>query len=489
MNLQDTPAIYTASLVLMSNYSGYRSGAGNSGANGARALRPYNKYSGGGRSAGAGYTGNAYGSSTNNYKNNYRGGGYGEYDNTYNKNQNTSDYSTNKPYFKNKFSTSAGRTQSSSPPYQDSFQIWMGDLDPSWGDQDIMDIWKSMGELPTAVKILKTDPYKPAYCFVSFGNHQSVSSAIQKNGMQIPGSAKIFKLNWASGGQAPGSAGGANNGALGNNAYQRGTGGGTSSNNYNDQLSVFVGDLPLDLNESVLYEAFNSKFPNQVKQVKIMLDIATKTSKGFGFIKFATLPAQQRAIKEMNGFIVKGRPIKVGPASRDAATASSGSLSKSNITERGVSSGSGDNDSRFPLPQAQPPLTQFTDPNNTGIYIKGLSGTLTEKDLRELFTSFGYIINCTISSNGQEGHIRYLQRAAAEAAMLALGGTEITGNRLLINWDKISLKSVPTPLLYGEIISQKGIHAEEVTEPSPINKVNQEYVSKKYQKYDLLFDL
>ncbi|CAH2355378.1 hypothetical protein CLIB1423_25S00936 [[Candida] railenensis] len=474
----------------MSNYSGYRPNSGTGGANGARTSRPYNKYSGGGRTAGAGYSGSAYGSSTNNYKNNYRGGGYSEYDNTYNKSQSTSDYSTNKPYFKNKFSTPAGRTQSSSPPYQDSFQIWMGDLDPSWGDQDIIDIWKSMGELPTAVKILKTDPYKPAYCFVSFGNHQSVSSAIQKNGMQIPGSAKIFKLNWASGGQAPGNTGGANNGTAGNNAYQRGGGGpGSSSNNYNDQLSVFVGDLPLDLNESVLYEAFNTKFPNQVKQVKIMLDMATKTSKGFGFIKFATLPVQQRAIKEMNGFIVKGRPIKVGPASRDAAAASSSSSSKTSAAERGLSSGSVDNDSKFQLPQVQPPLSQFTDPNNTGIYIKGLSGTLTEKDLRELFTSFGYIINCTISSNGQVGHIKYLQRAAAEAAMLALGGTEIAGNRLLINWDKINSKSTPTPLLYGELNTQKWKEAEEVTEPSPIKKVNEEYISKKYQKYDLLFDL
>lgn len=382
-------------------------------------------------------------------------------------------------------------------------QVWMGDLDSKWDSNAITEIWKKMGESPINVKILRSDPYKPPYCFVTFNTHQQVSSAMQKNGMQIPGSSKVFKLNWASG-TTP-----ANASSNGERKPQ----------NYNDQLSVFVGDLNSEITESKLYEAFNGKYPNQVKQVKIMIDVNTGESKGFGFIRFATVQIQQRAIREMNGAIVKGggiKPIKVSPAAKDQETPSSAKAINEMDSAEATAATNAALLSLIPLSQTQPTLNQYTDPFNTTIRIKGLSGRMSEIDLKSIFIAFGNIIYCKLSKDYESGYIQYLHRTSAELAILSLQGTEIDGCRLLVNWgasianteqnninyspsisnSKVYKKLTTPPKVYGVLNRKKNIVFEsiessllevtELSEPLSISKINNEYAREKLDR-DVLF--
>ena len=43
---------------------------------------------------------------------------------------------------------------------------------------------------------------------------------------------------------------------------------------------------------------------------KIITEPATKVSKGYGFVKFSNLEESQKAIAEMNGQPLMGRPLK-----------------------------------------------------------------------------------------------------------------------------------------------------------------------------------
>ena len=47
---------------------------------------------------------------------------------------------------------------------------------------------------------------------------------------------------------------------------------------------------------------------------KIITEPATKVSKGYGFVKFSNLEESQKAIAEMNGQPLMGRPLKVSTA-------------------------------------------------------------------------------------------------------------------------------------------------------------------------------
>lgn len=387
---------------------------------------------------------------------NSRGGGAWNSYNKYNS------QAPKKPYERNRFpranysnvynqASNANNTQQ----LNNQFQLWMGDLDPSWDENSIINIWAAFGEKPTSVKIIKDKGFdqksaKSSYCFVSFTSQKAVSAAILKNGLQIPGSTKVFKLNWASGSSSMSNL---SSGVQGNNPQNR-----LPSKNI---FSIFVGDLGPDVSEALLFEKLNQKYPNQIKQVKIMFDPISKLSKGFGFVRFLTQTVQQKALTELNGMILNNRPIRVG-----VAAGSSTSTTSSETTGKGEAS----NVSNANIVQHQPPLNKFTDPDNTILKISELSSQFTEKELENIFIAYGDILHCSISSDFNTGYVQFYLRKSAELALLVLYGTIINNHTLNISWgslqelnqslskstssedvDSAYKKIKPAPLLFGLI--------------------------------------
>ena len=80
----------------------------------------------------------------------------------------------------------------------------------------------------------------------------------------------------------------------------------TSDNNY----QIHVGDLDPTVSKQQLIDHFRKKF-HSVIDGKIIMDQSTKISKGYGFIIFSSYEEFQRAMTEMQGTFIKGKPIKV----------------------------------------------------------------------------------------------------------------------------------------------------------------------------------
>lgn len=291
---------------------------------------------------------------------------------------------------------------------QSESQLWQGDLDPSWTEQNIMDIWVQMGENPVSVKIMRDKTGRPQYCFVTFPTQLAVTSAIQKNRMQVPGTSKTFNLNWASGSDS-------------RNLSSRFGGG--SGPKTGPEFSVFVGDLDHEVTESALFTRFSREYPDAVKQVKIMVDPTTGESKGFGFVRFFSEDAQKRALKEMNGVLVGDRPIKVGLATGGNQDASGGLKKAKEAAAPSVT-----------LVQKHPALTPFTDPHNSMISIGGITTAITRSELEAHFVEFGNIVLCSVNYRKHVAHIKFLLRSSAQQALVFMHGFIINGCRLTLRW-------------------------------------------------------
>lgn len=74
-------------------------------------------------------------------------------------------------------------------------------------------------------------------------------------------------------------------------------------------MNIFVGSLPFTLGEAELKESFEAY--GEVESVKIITDKLTGKSKGFGFVEMPNDEEAEKAIEELNGYSLKGRPIVV----------------------------------------------------------------------------------------------------------------------------------------------------------------------------------
>ena len=132
------------------------------------------------------------------------------------------------------------------------------------------------------------------YGFLEFQTQEIANHALTTlRGQPMPDTAnkKVFKLNWAT--------------------YSSKT----SQNSTNqNEFSIYVCELDSNVTEDVLKNYF-SQFYNSVIGTKIIVDPSTKISKGYGFVKFSDYSESQRAISEMNGKLLNGKPMKTNQAS------------------------------------------------------------------------------------------------------------------------------------------------------------------------------
>jgi len=77
-------------------------------------------------------------------------------------------------------------------------------------------------------------------------------------------------------------------------------------------MNIFVGNLSPEANETDLETEF-SKY-GQVRSVKIIRDLFSQASKGFGFVEMPANLEALTAIKELNTQEVKGKNIIVNEA-------------------------------------------------------------------------------------------------------------------------------------------------------------------------------
>ncbi|CAG0941333.1 hypothetical protein BROC_01401 [Candidatus Brocadiaceae bacterium] len=77
-------------------------------------------------------------------------------------------------------------------------------------------------------------------------------------------------------------------------------------------MNIYCGNLPKDLNDNELSDLF-TEF-GAIKSAKVIKDMFSGESKGFGFVEMNDAAESQKAIDALNGREVKGRRIVVNEA-------------------------------------------------------------------------------------------------------------------------------------------------------------------------------
>lgn len=81
-------------------------------------------------------------------------------------------------------------------------------------------------------------------------------------------------------------------------------------------------------------------------------------------------------------------------------------------------------------------MNQFTDPNNTTVFVGGLSGYVTEDELRSFFQGFGEITYVKIPPGKGCGFVQFVHRHAAEMAINQMQGYPIGNSRVRLSWGR-----------------------------------------------------
>ncbi|KAI1383564.1 RNA-binding domain-containing protein [Hypoxylon trugodes] len=317
--------------------------------------------------------------------------------------------------------------------------LWMGEL-AGWMDEGfIRTLFQSTLNENVQVKIIRDRHSGSAgYCFVEFTNPDAAQKALQLNGTPIPNTDRVFRLNWASGG-----------GLI------------DRRDDRTPEYSIFVGDLGHEVNEFVLVALFQARFPS-CKSAKIMTDQQTGQSRGYGFVRFSDEQDQQRALVEMQGVYCGNRPMRVSPATPKNRSHQAGTqfnqyghhqMMQPQVPQHGNMGGQWvqqqpPNYGGYQQPGTFNPLTmnQFTDPNNTTVFVGGLSGYVTEDELRSFFQGFGEITYVKIPPGKGCGFVQFVHRHAAEMAINQMQGYPIGNSRVRLSWGRSQNNSgVGTP--------------------------------------------
>eukprot|EP00252_Welwitschia_mirabilis_P026754 TRINITY_DN889_c0_g1_i1.p1 TRINITY_DN889_c0_g1~~TRINITY_DN889_c0_g1_i1.p1 ORF type:complete len:417 (-),score=85.76 TRINITY_DN889_c0_g1_i1:464-1714(-) len=303
--------------------------------------------------------------------------------------------------------------------------LWVGDLQPWMDENYLSSIFGYSGEL-MSVKIIrnKHTGQSEGYGFVEFISRASAEKFLQAyNGTMMPNTDQIFRLNWASSGSAD----------------RRQDGGA--------DYSIFVGDLASDVTDQSLLETFQSRYPS-VKGAKVIMDIITGHSKGYGFVKFGSETEKTRAMTEMNGVYCSSRPMRINEATSRKTNGFQQHYS-TRATNGSSYQGSSNNDS-----------------NNTTIFVGGLDPNATEEDLKQLFGAYGELVSVKIPFGKGCGFVQYSNRASAEEALQNLNGAVIGQQNIRLSW--------------GRTPANRQVHSQ----PSnPPNQWNGAYYGQEYKNY------
>lgn len=288
-------------------------------------------------------------------------------------------------------------------------------------------MWLQINLTPIPSSLIRRSS-NAGYCFVDFENPDAATQALQLNGQGIPNSNRQFKLNWASGG-----------GLADRSRDDRGP-----------EFSIFVGDLGPEVNEYVLMSLFQSKF-GSTKSAKIMSDPISGLSRGYGFVRFADEADQQKALTEMQGVYCGNRPMRISTATPKNRGGAAGGAGAGMGGMPGGHGGMGMYSMGAPpmgYYGAPQPMNQFTDPNNTTVFVGGLSGYVTEDELRSFFQGFGEITYVKIPPGKGCGFVQFVQRHAAEMAINQMQGYPIGNSRVRLSWGRSQNNSGPAGTPY-----------------------------------------
>ncbi|MEQ2233970.1 Nucleolysin TIA-1 isoform [Ilyodon furcidens] len=239
--------------------------------------------------------------------------------------------------------------------------LYVGNLSRDVTEPLILQVFQQIGPCKSCKMINDTAGNDP-YCFVEFYDHRHAAASLAAmNGRKILG--KEVKVNWAT---TPSS----------------------QKKDTSNHFHVFVGDLSPEITTEDVKAAF-APF-GRISDARVVKDMATGKSKGYGFVSFFNKWDAENAIQHMGGQWLGGRQIRTNWATRKppAPKATYENNSKHLSFDDVLSQSS---------------------PSNCTVYCGGVSTGLTEQLMRQTFSPFGQIMEVRVFPDKGYSFVRYVK--------------------------------------------------------------------------------
>lgn len=176
-------------------------------------------------------------------------------------------------------------------------------------------------------------------------------------------------------------------------------------------FTIFVGDLATEVSDHALMQAF-SRFAS-VSDARVMWDMTTGRSRGYGFVSFIERSDAEKAIFEMSGTWLGSRNIRCNWANQKQITPVSPS---SNVAIAPF-----DIAQQYAIVANQAPFHLST------IYVGNLAADTTEDDLLPLFANYGDTHEIKMRSDRGFAFVRLDVHDIAALAIVQLQGIIVKG--------------------------------------------------------------
>ncbi|BGP26575.1 polyadenylate-binding protein [Rhodotorula toruloides] len=285
--------------------------------------------------------------------------------------------------------------------------LYVGNLSPRVTEYMLQEIFAVAGPV-LGVKIIPDRSFQHGginYGFVEYHEMRSAETALQTlNGRRI--FDQEIKVNWA---------------------YQNTN---AQKEDLTNHFHLFVGDLSPEVNDSVLQKAFQAF--GSLSDARVMWDMNTGKSRGYGFLAFRDRTDAEQAIQTMNGEWLGSRAIRVNWANQKNNQGGGGGPGggMGGPVGGGGSSGYSGTPSSYDAVVAQAPSY------NSTIYVGNLTPYTTQADLIPLFQGFGYIVEIRMQPDRGFAFVKLDTHENAANAIVNLTGTMVHGRGLKCAWGK-----------------------------------------------------
>ncbi|KAM3499608.1 hypothetical protein MY10362_007141 [Beauveria mimosiformis] len=286
--------------------------------------------------------------------------------------------------------------------------LYVGGLDQRVTEDVLRQIFETTGHVQN-VKIIPDKNAKGFnYGFVEYDDPGAADRAMQTlNGRRVHQSE--IRVNWA---------------------YQANSSGKEDTSGH---FHIFVGDLSNEVNDDILTQAFSAF--GSVSEARVMWDMKTGRSRGYGFVAFRDRPEAEKALSSMDGEWLGSRAIRCNWANQKGqpSMAQQQAMQAMGLTPttpfghhqfptHGVGS--------YDVILAQTPNWQTT------VYVGNLTPYTTPNDVVPLFQNFGFVVESRFQADRGFAFIKMDTHENASMAICQMNGYNVNGRPLKCSWGK-----------------------------------------------------